>query len=226
MSPQIAAPIAHPLLRDVVVDRIGSAIVAGDLRAGEALSEEALAEELGVSRSPVREALRQLENDGLVVSEARKGATVARIDATDTVNFYDCRILLQQACLRGALPHIGSEVVDALEQRLAEMDEAAAADRGHEYLALVRRFHETVEAVCPNPVLVELIRSIAWRAMRFRAVSIRADGRMAHSLEQHRALLDAIADGAEADAIRLVEDLLVASRDAILRTLEEEEGAD
>jgi DNA-binding GntR family transcriptional regulator len=213
--------IAHPLLGDVVLDRIASAIVRGDIPTGEQLSVVALADELGVSRTPVRDALRQLEHDGLVVNEPRRGMRVPAIDARETVNFFECRILLQVKCQQLALPHVDGAVIATLDAVLAEMEKAEADGRSHEYLGLVRRFHEAIEAVCPNPDLVDLLRGIAWRAMRFRSVSIRTAGRMASSLAQHRALRDALADRDERRAEALVEELLIASRDAILRSLDE-----
>jgi DNA-binding GntR family transcriptional regulator len=211
--------IGHPLLRQVVTDRLAEAIVSGELRPGQQLSEVSLAEELGVSRSPIREALRQLENDGLVVSEPRKGTTVAVIDPEETVHFYDCRILLQCQATRLATARITEDELAELDQILGEMEDAAAGEEVPEYLDLVRRFHEAIGSACPNPVLVGLIRGIAWRAMRVRSVSIRAPGRMTESLDSHRTLVAALRSRDEQGAEDIVRRMLTASRDAILRSI-------
>jgi DNA-binding GntR family transcriptional regulator len=211
--------LGHPLLREVVTDRIAEAIVRGDYQPGQRLNEVALAESLGVSRSPVREAVRQLENEGLVVSEPRKGVTVAGIGADETEQFYDCRILLQVACVRVAAPQLSQADLDAVAAVVAEMQAAAGSERLHEYLQLVRRYFEAIEAACPNRVLVDLLRGMARRAMRFRAVSIRTPGRMAQSLEHHQKLLEALRDRDGARAEALVQQMLEDSRDAILASL-------
>jgi DNA-binding GntR family transcriptional regulator len=212
----------HPLLRDVVTERIAQAITRGELRPRERVSAGQLARELGVSRSPVREALRVLENDGLIVWEPRRGATVAAVEAQDVEHYYALRALLQEECVRLATPRVTADQIRRLEEMLAEMEVVAAAERFGEYLDLNVRFRELVETACPNPVLVELIQGLSRRARRFWWISYRAPGRLEQSLGHHRALLDAIR---RADALRageIVRDMLLTSRDGILRTLESE----
>jgi DNA-binding GntR family transcriptional regulator len=210
----------YPLLRDVVTERIAQAIVRGDLRPGERVSADHLAKELGVSRSPVREALRVLENEGLIVWEARRGATVAAIDPREVGDFYACRALLQAECVRLATPRLTGEHLRRLEEVFHEMPAAAASERADEYLDLVVRFREIIETACPNPVLVDLIQGLSRRARRFWWLSYR--GRLAESVEDHRNLLGALRSGDAQGAGEIVRDLLLNSGDIILRALESE----
>jgi DNA-binding GntR family transcriptional regulator len=204
-----------PLLRDLVTDRLAEMIVRGDLEPGQRLSEVKLAEQLGVSRSPVREALQQLCNDGLVTYEPRKGMTVALADKAQAIPVYEYRILIQCECVRLATPLLTDEQLDELSETLVAMEKAAEQDRLHEYLQLVSRFYEPVEAACPNPVLVESVRAISRRAMCFRSVSIRSPGRMAQSLVNHRALYRALRERDAAAATELARHLLIDSLNGI-----------
>jgi DNA-binding GntR family transcriptional regulator len=217
---------SHPTLREVVTERIAEAIVRGELAPGERLGEIQLAEQLGVSRSPIREALRQLSVDGLVTSEPRKGMTVATIEPGEVTHFYDCRILLSRECVRLAVANIDDEQMQALEAVFDQLEAAAAGNRLHEYLQTVSAFQETYEEACPNRVLVELLRGIWRRAMRFRSVSIRREGRMAESLQHHRALLETFRSRDAQAAEGLLERMLQDSRDAILASLRDEAAAD
>ena len=206
----------QPLLHEIVTARIAEAIVRGEFGPGERLSEERLAERLGVSRSPVREALRSLANSGLVIYEARKGMTIANIDRHEVVDFFQFRTLIQCECIRLATPNLHPAQIEELKLTFHRMEDAARENHLHEYLFLVRHFYEIIEDACPNQVLVESVRSISLMAMRYRSVSIRVPGRMEESLRNHREFLDALVNGDAVTAVSIAERLLQDSLRGVL----------
>lgn len=205
-----------PLLRDLVAERIAEMIIRGELAPGERLSEVKLAEELGVSRSPVREALRQLFNEGLVIYEPRKGMRVTIASEQEAINFYQYRLLIQSECVRLAVPHITDDQLEGLRVMLGLMEDALNEGRLHTYLQLVSEFHVAIRAACPNTILVEAVNSVELRAMRFRSVAIRPDGRIAESLRFHQYLYDALRRRDIDEAVNVVRATLEKSLDAFL----------
>jgi DNA-binding GntR family transcriptional regulator len=206
-----------PLLRDLVSERIAEMIIRGELAPGERLSEVKLADELGVSRSPVREALRQLYNEGLVIYEPRKGMRVTIANEQEAINFYEYRLLIQSECVRLAAPHISDDQLEGLKVMLGLMEDALNEKRMHTYLQLVSEFHVAIRAACPNKILVEAVNSVELRAMRFRSVAIRPEGRLAESLEFHQRLYAALCDRNVDEAVAVVRVTLEKSLDAFLR---------
>ena len=102
----LPAPPPHASLAELAADWITSHIVAGDIRPGDKLTEVALAEAAGMSRSPIREALRALSRQGLVDIEPRRAATVALLGAADAADLYECRLLIEPRCMALAAPEV------------------------------------------------------------------------------------------------------------------------
>jgi DNA-binding GntR family transcriptional regulator len=211
--------ITHLSLADRVAAEVSSDVVTGKLAPGEALSEKMIADALGVSRSPVREAFHRLAREGLLIIQPRRGTTVAPITAAEAIHFYDTRILLETECARLAAPVMDDELLDRLRSTYAEMEQCAEDQRLLDYLLQVSAFHEAVHARCPNQVLVGAIQNMWLRAMRFRAVSIRSAGRVTRSCEQHSDLLAAFAERDGRRAASRSCTILTESKAAILRQL-------
>lgn len=207
------APV--PLMHEVVAEHLTAEIVRGDLKPGERLNEVQLAQRLGISRSPMREALRQLENDGLVVSESRRGTWVAEMDADMVADFYDCRILVEAHCARLAAPFLTDEDIAVASSVLDEMRKTAGSGLIYPRLSLIEQFHEVYRNKCPNAELVALIHRVGRRALRFRAIRIIRAGTEEESIRQHGIILDAMR-GRDADLLSTaVADLLEASKEVI-----------
>lgn len=218
--PDTARTLAHvPLLHEVVAEHLTAEIVRGDLKPGERLNEAQLAARLGISRSPMREALRQLENDGLVVSENRRGTWVATMDERMAADIYDCRILIEGQCARLAGAHLTDKDVQEAADIYAEMRKTAGSGLIYPRLALIEKFHDVYRDRCPNSELVMLVRRLARRALPLRAIRIVRGGNEEQSIRQHRVVLTAMEkrDGDRLSAA--VVDLLEASRDVICRWL-------
>ncbi|GAA3925211.1 GntR family transcriptional regulator [Microbacterium soli] len=196
---------------------LADAIVRGELQPGSHVSEPWISTKLGISRSPVREALLSLLDAGVLTRERGRGFRVAEADPQSACEFYDCRILIEPECARLAGPHIDDEVV-ATAQRA--FDEMAAAQERHAYgdrLNASENFHRAYRAVCPNRHLVQIVNRTAARGLQLRAFGISRPGTLEQSLEQHRLILDAFR--AREPFHTLVEDVLRFSKERVLFTL-------
>jgi DNA-binding GntR family transcriptional regulator len=137
-------PIRRPDLFDDVYARLRNAILVGVLVPGERLVEEQLAERLGVSRAPIRDALRALEMDGLVMATGRRGKAVSTLSARDAWEVYTFRGALEAMGIRLAIGRCTEAIYAELEELVAEMRRAGAAADLAKLSALDVRFHETV----------------------------------------------------------------------------------
>lgn len=210
-------------LSDVIDQRLITAIVRGELAPGVKLSEVELAAQLGVSRTPLREALNRLSSEGLLIREANRGVRVAPLDADQAIHFYDCRILLEGRAIELAAPHIGATELIALERCLDEMERIEQLPVNSEtrwsWLGVVEQFHDCYRSVCPNPELIKIVRSMANRALRLRVLNIDRPGRMAYSLTQHRRIFEAL-KRRDADAsARALAELLETSKVGIIASI-------
>ncbi|MBP2302950.1 GntR family transcriptional regulator [Azospirillum picis] len=172
------------------------AILAGTLPAGSPLRQEELAAAFGVSRMPVREALRQLEARALVEFHPHRGAVVAEISAEDSADIGAIRAALEPAALRLSLPRLTPEDFALAAELIAEMDAESDPGRMGE---LNRRFHMTLYARAGRPRLLALVEQHLAAADRYLRFQFAALGYHPRSQDEHHALLAACRAG-DADA--------------------------
>ncbi|MDQ0285317.1 DNA-binding GntR family transcriptional regulator [Desulfofundulus luciae] len=180
-------------LRELVFESLREAIIQGRLKPGERLMEIQLAEEMGVSRTPVREAIRKLELEGFVVMVPRKGAYVAGISVKDIVDVFEVRAALEALAAGLAAERITEEELEELERALVKTYEVSS----HDLEALVEtdtRFHELIYKASRNERLVQIITNLADQIQRFRATSLAQPGRTKHALEEHKQIVEAISE--------------------------------
>ena len=178
------------------------AIDRGAYRPGDRLVESELADRLGVSRTPVREALQRLETQGLLARDGRS-LVVAALDRDQTAELYAVRSELEGLAARLAAKHAAAEEVRVLA---AMVDEDRALVGDPQAMALAnRRFHTQIHLASHNRYLVQQLQMV-YRAMVLMAeTSLAAEGRTAAALDEHAAIVDAIARGegdAASDALR------------------------
>lgn len=175
-------------------------ILSGDIPGGTPLRQEDLAHQFGVSRMPVREALRQLEAQALIDFTPHKGAVVTTISAADAADLFAVRLALEPAALRLSLPGLMPDDLDRAEEGIAEMD-------GEEDLArmgeLNRRFHMCLYARANSPRLLALVEQHIAVFDRYLRFELAALGRDHLKQDDHHALLEACRkqDGERAEAI-------------------------
>lgn len=209
-----------PSLQAIVYERILEAIVRLDLAPGARLVEGRLATQLGVSRVPVREALRQLERDQLVVVHPRRGATVASLTSRDADEVYTLRITLEALAARLAAENASGEQIRAMEATLRQAAEITSRDLDQFY-ALGTQFHSQVVLASGNEKLAVLLKVISHHVARLRVIQARSTSPelMQRSSEQHREICQAIARREAERAEQLMEEHVRRSRQRVLPLL-------
>lgn len=187
-----AKPGAQKLLSRAVADWIAQRIITGVERPGSRLTEVKLAKLAGVSRSPVREALRLLEREGLIEIVPRLGAQVVDVGADDARDLYACRLALEPEATRLAVCRMTNEVVTELESKSRAMHAAVGADDARAYLTENIGYFAALIRPCPNPILRELVEQTWNKAARYWSIFARLPGYAAHSVALHAELHNAV----------------------------------
>jgi DNA-binding GntR family transcriptional regulator len=190
-------------LKDALVQRLRDEIIQGQLVPGQRLVQEELAEVYGVSTMPIRDALRELEAEGLVKLTPHRSAEVTLLTAADLEDIYEIRITLEAMATRLATLRVQPETLAQLERCLDAMDDEAA-----DVVALVRlnhEFHTTLYAAAQRPHLLELLRILRYRTQHYLHAYITEFGGLPLAQEEHRAILDASRRGDAEEAGRLME---------------------
>lgn len=179
-------------LRELVLEAIREAIINGTLKPRERLMEIQLAEELGVSRTPIREAFRKLEMEGFVVMVPRKGAYVADLSFKDIADVFEIRSALEGLAASLAAQRITEEELDELERCLVEKADAIVTNNIEKLVLVDTKFHETIYKASRNERLTNIISNLREQIQRFRATTLAYPGRMQESLDEHRAIVEAL----------------------------------
>ncbi len=183
---------AYLPLRDVVFNTLRDAILRGDLEPGERLMEIALANRLGVSRTPIREAIRKLELEGLVVMIPRRGAQVASITQKDLQDVLEVRTSLEELAVSLACERIQPQKIGQLEEALKNFEEALA---GTDVTAIARAdvdFHDVIFSSTGNARLVQILNNLREQMYRYRLEYLKDFSSHSRLLQEHKELLRAI----------------------------------
>jgi DNA-binding GntR family transcriptional regulator len=202
-------------LKDQAYLTLREAIVDLRLPPGQPLRESVLSEQLGVSKTPVREALVRLQGDGLVTIEPYRGATVSSYDTTDLVEIYELRELLEGASARHAATSMKPEALDELRRIVTESQAALRgrkADRAQTLTALFDAFDECLLRQLANGRIQNLLENLRGHIVRIGRLTVDIPGRLDRSVAQHREIYDAIRgrdpDLAEATTRRHIKNVL------------------
>lgn len=181
----------HLTLREKILDNIREAILSGDMKAGTKVSEPELALRYGISRTPIREAFRQLESEGYLTVIPRKGAVVSTFSQSDVEEFYAIKSILEGYAAGRACINLANREIDRLaniNDRLAEM--AEHGDVRH-FFKIHDDFHDLFIKAANNEKLREMIGTLVTRFQRMRLMSLSLPGRMQLSVQEHRKIIEA-----------------------------------
>ena len=182
-------------LRDVVFENLRTAILDGNLKAGQRLMEVQLAEQLGVSRTPIREAIRKLELEGLVVMLPRKGAYVANMSFKDLIDVLEVRASLEGLAASLAAERRNDEDIIDLEKLAKEFETCVRETNIEGVLKTDIDFHEKIFMMANNKKLYQLITSLWEQVHRFRVTYVSDYDASLSLVEEHNKILQAIKDG-------------------------------
>lgn len=189
----------HRTATEFVEATLRTAILTGRLAGGTPLRQEDLAAAFGVSRMPIREALRQLEAQALIDFVPHKGALVTEISASDAADIYAIRLALEPAVFERSIPHLTDADFARAHHLIAEMD---AEDDPARMGDLNRRFHMTLYGAAGRPKLIALTETHLASFDRYLRFQLAAKGRSHLSQADHREMLDAARRGDAEGAIR------------------------
>lgn len=207
-------------LRDVVFQTLRQAILYGELKPGERLMEIALANRLGVSRTPVREAIRMLELEGLVVMEPRKGAHVAQITEKDLNDVLEVRLGLEELVVQFASERITEEELQNLKAAEEEFEQSMQRNDLVALAAADVKFHEVIYQATHNQRLVQMINNIKEQMYRYRMEYLK-DVKVRETLvKEHRQLLQALEEHCLESAEDSIRAHIQNQQDAIRRELD------
>lgn len=173
---------------------------------GSELSEVAIAEQLGISRGPVREAMGRLRAEGLVEVRPRRGAVVASLTRTEFLEAYQVRIALEVSAIRNGVPNSTPEAIAAIESLMSAMEERAKADDEDAFFDLNRKLHRAFCELAGNETLLGIYDRLTARMVRYSHRSATLRGDLVSSTAEHKAILKAVQAGDADEAARLMEE--------------------
>ena len=196
----------HRPLREMVYEELKMQILTGAIVPGTRMMEVELAETMGVSRTPIREAIRKLEKEGLVTIRPRRGAYASSISTQDMLEILEVRQNMEGLAAYFAASRMTPDQLDTLKQLSNKYNEAVKAGNTEDMIEYDTKFHRCIVDSCNNKVLVQMIEQLQEMVLRFRYIYYDTFRRAENMPEEHQAIYDAIACGDE-DAARAAADV-------------------
>ena len=182
----------HKPLRELVFEEIRRSILEGDLKPGQRLMEIDLAEKLGVSRTPIREAIRKLELEGLVAIEVRKGAYVAGISVLEMIDILEVRSVLEGLAASLAAKKITEEEIQFLKEVSGKFDQAVIENNMTNMLEYNTKFHNIIFEATKNKKLIQMANSLQELVLRFKVAYFKEYKRARDIPTEHEMIVSAI----------------------------------
>ena len=179
-------------IREQTVANLREGITSGYFKPGQRLIERKLCKLMGISRTPLREALRQLETEGLVELESFSGPRVAVVTFEQAKDIYQVRILLESFACRLFAQNAKNKVIHALRRAFDRLEKAAETEKTTELVALKDKFYDTLLQGCGNQLICSIFKSITARIAFLRRTSLAQSGRPSKSVVEVRRIVEAI----------------------------------
>ncbi|GFI62291.1 putative D-xylose utilization operon transcriptional repressor [Clostridiales bacterium] len=195
-------------------------ICDGNFPPGKWLQEKELAEKLNVSRSPVREALKQLVDEGLAIEYPNKGVFVKEFTSRDIEEIYEVRILLESYAIKNSVKTITSKNIQEMKEILQSLIEFYKENDLASYIEIDTKLHEYIINLGGNSLVVDIYRRIYSQTQQFRIYSLTTQRRFDDSAEEHRRIVENIASGDWEEADRINKIHLTLAREEIIEHFE------
>jgi DNA-binding GntR family transcriptional regulator len=212
-------------LHEQTYQALRSSILSGGFAPGDRLVEIQLSEQFQVSRTPIREAMRQLQHEGLLVGDTKEGLRVTSISAVDAKQLYDCRMGLEQVAVAGACQHVSLEQLQMLEncviQAEALMERPDPELNNFQLLDLDYQFHHTIAESSGNRWLVTLLDQVFDKMTLLRVQTTRQNPKVLEIRVEHRQIYEAIAQHNVELATVAISRHLAASKARVVREVEQ-----
>ena len=185
------------LLSEDIADSIKTAIIKGKFKPGEKISEGELAQSMGISRTPLREAFRKLENEGFIDIIPRKGAMVTDVDPSEANDLYEIKSTLEGLAARLASVNMKEKDIEKLEKYNKELKELIDKNDLEAFYKVHCKFHEGFVKQCGNSRLIHMISNLNDHFKRFGIVSLTLPGQFEYATRQHDEIIKAFRSGDE-----------------------------
>lgn len=187
-----ASRIAPLALYQEVAERLRERIFSHELPPGTWVDEQALAEQYGISRTPLREALKVLASEGLVTLKPRRGCYVTEISERDLDEVFSVMSMLEGECARASTEHASKADLERLQAIHVDLEKAAAANDINGFFEANQAFHHAIQEIADNRWLLHVIEDLRKVIKLSRHHSLFSEGRLEQSLAEHRGILDAL----------------------------------
>ena len=208
-------------LGKMATDRLRQAIMSGDFDLGEPISETGLAAVLGISKTPVREALSVLKIEGLVTAIPQKGTFVFTLSSKDVADICELRYALESTALRLAFERNRQAIIESLHKVFERMVRARERGDTREYLALDTEYHVQILDHCGNQYLADAYDLILGKVAALRTHLAQHPDHTEKSFAEHKTIADAIDEGNLSDALRIMEKHITRARRSYADTIED-----
>lgn len=193
-------------LRGRVFNKLRDDILSGRYKENDELREAAIGEELGVSRTPVREAFRQLELEGLIRIVPNKGAYVTGISAADVADIYEIRSLLEGLCARWATKRISKDKIEEMEETILLSEFHLSKGHYDQLTELDNRFHMLLYEACGSKILTHQLKDFHHYVQKQRQQTLSNEDRSKEAVMEHKAIMEAVRDGNASLAEKLADE--------------------
>ena len=208
-------------LREEVYDSLKKSILHGKLNGGQRLIEEQLAHQIGISRTPVREAFHKLERDELVTRLPKGGFAVRDFTKEDVEEIFGIRSALESYAAYLATLHISPEKISNLEKKIEETEKALRSGDDDKIIHLHTEFHDLLYKSCKSNKLIEMINNFRDYFYRYRPALLRTEKTVRDSIEDHRRMLEAMRKKNPRLVERLVRNHLTKGKEIIIKEINE-----
>lgn len=207
-------------IRDVVYEYLRTAIINGLIKPGERLVEKEYAEKFNISRTPVREALRKLEIEGLVENIPRRGDIVKGIDLNDMMEIFAIRQALEPLIVKTAMENLTPEAITRLQETVDKMTFHDNLDDTPAVLTSFQAFHDILLDLSNMPRLSSIISQLKDYLGRFRTMSLSSPERRIQAIKEHKEILQAIIANDNQTAEQLLAAHLASARQSLLKKMQ------
>jgi DNA-binding GntR family transcriptional regulator len=193
-------------LVNLVISSLREAILNGYFEPGEKLDQDKIAEELKVSRTPIREALKVLASNGFVEIQSFRGAFIPVINLQDILDVYEIRWIIEPEIVRQSTPNIPNEILDNCEHMLNQAIQCELSNKERLLYEADERFHAAIFSYCDNHVFTEILEKLNNRIVRVRTFALHRTGQTLISThDEHMGIIKAIRTRQAEEACRLME---------------------
>lgn len=209
------------LLRDKIYEMLKEAIFSGELEPGERIIETRLADEMGISRTPIREAIRHLESEGYIESMNNGGVKVSEITEDDIIEWHEIKLVFDELAMKKTIDNVTEEVIEILKEDLNEVEKALNQENidDEEIINLNTDFHDKMYEISGNKMIKTIKDDYQKYNYMMRKYLSKIEGRHQQALLEHKEILKAIIDRDKEKAVRLSKEHRESGKQALLDKL-------